>query len=310
MHSRRMLTVGITTRDRPDALRACLASMPLISALDPEVLVFDDGSVPPAAATVGSIATPVRVIRDESAPGYIVGRNRLVAGAEGAFVLLLDDDTRLLSIESIESAIAVMRGDPRVAAVAFAQAEADGRPWPERLQPSTARVPTVVPSFIGFAHLLRREVFLELGGYRESFEFYGEEKEFCLRLIDAGYQTVYLPDALVAHVPDAATRDRRRYLRCVARNDCLTTLYNDPWSRLIWTLPARFALYFRMRRSWKIDDPWGGAWLARDILTRLPRVWRDRRPVSRATLARWRDLRSRQTAYDVPRLPVESVTAR
>ena len=110
--------------------------------------------------------------------------------------------------------------------------------------------------------------------------------------------------------PTAATRDRRRYLRCVARNDCLNTLYNDPLPRLLWMLPARFGLYFRMRRAWKIDDPWGGAWLARDLLARLPRVWRDRRPVSRATLARWRDLRNRQTAYDVPRLPAESVTAR
>jgi GT2 family glycosyltransferase len=309
MHSGggRTLSVGITTRNRPDALRACLASMTVISSLDPEVLVFDDGSAPPASEVIGKPASAVRFIRDASTPGYIVGRNRLVAEAEGEFVLLLDDDTRLLSAESIASAIAVMRADPRVAAVAFAQAEADGRPWPERMQPSPARVPTVVRSFIGFAHLLRRAVFLELGGYRESFEFYGEEKEFCLRLIDAGYQTVYLPAALVAHVIDSATRDRRRYLRCVARNDCLNTLYNDPFTRLLWMLPARFALYFRMRRSWQIADPWGGAWLARDIAARLPRVWRDRRPVSRATLARWRALRTRQTAYEMPRMPAGSL---
>ena len=45
----RLLTVGITTRNRPDSLAACLASMRLIAHLDPEVLVFDDGSDPPAA---------------------------------------------------------------------------------------------------------------------------------------------------------------------------------------------------------------------------------------------------------------------
>jgi GT2 family glycosyltransferase len=306
----RVLSVGITTRNRPEALGACLASMAVIPGLDPEILLFDDGSVPPASEIIGQPPIAVRVIRDASSPGYIVGRNRLVAEARGEFVLLLDDDTRLLSAAAIESAIGVMRADARVGAVAFAQAEADGRPWPERMQPSTARVPAVVPSFIGFAHLLRRAVFLALGGYRESFEFYGEEKEYCLRLIDAGYQTVYLPDALVAHVPDAATRDRRRYLRCVARNDCLNTLYNDPLTRLVWMLPARFALYFRMRRSWKIADPWGGAWLARDIVERMPRVWKDRRPVSRATLARWRALRMRQTTYEVPALPAGSVPGR
>lgn len=302
------LTIAIITRDRPNALRACLSSLSIVRSMDPEVIVLDDASTPPAAESTSASPIPVRVIRDESAPGCIAGRNRLVKEAQSEFVLLLDDDTRLLSAESIESAIDVLGADERVAAVAFAQAGADGRAWPATMQPSTARVPAIVPAFIGFAHLVRRSVFLALGGYRESFEFYNEEKEFCLRLIDAGYQTVYLPDALVAHVPDPATRDRRRYLRCVARNDCLNTLYNDPMTRLVWMLPARIALYFRMRRSWKIDDPWGGAWLVRDIASRLPEVWRERRPVSRGTLARWRALKTAPIAYEMPRPDARSAS--
>ena len=106
---------------------------------------------------------------------------------------------------------------------------------------------------------------LAVGGYRESFEFYGEEKDFCLRLIEAGYRTVYLPDALVVHEPDQAGRSQQRYLRYVTRNDCLTALYNEPLRRLAWLLPARLALYFRMRRAWKTDDPWGWAWILREL---------------------------------------------
>jgi glycosyltransferase involved in cell wall biosynthesis len=37
-----------------------------------------------------------RVLRDESAPGYIVGRNRLVRHALNPTVLLLDDDASIL----------------------------------------------------------------------------------------------------------------------------------------------------------------------------------------------------------------------
>jgi len=306
----RALTVGITTRNRPESLRACLASIAVIQDLAPEVLVFDDASSPPAALQAAPCAVPVRVIRDESAPGPIVGRNRLVKEAEGEFALLLDDDTRILSRESIEAALQVLRGDPRVAAVAFAQAEADGRPWPDRMQPSTARVPSVVASFIGFAHMVRRSAFLEVSGYREALGFYGEEKELCLRLVHSGHQTVYLPDARVAHVPDPANRDRRQYLRRVARNDCLNTLYNDPLTRLVWMLPARFVLYFRMRRNWQIADPWGGWWLVRDLMQRLPAIWRDRRPVSRATLARWRAIQNGQTVYEPPRLQTGSAPGR
>lgn len=286
----RLLTVAITTRNRPDALAACLGSMRAIAHLDPEVLVFDDGSQPPVSANI-------RVIRDERSPGYIVGRNRLVSEAAGDFVLLMDDDARLIGGSAIEEAIAVLQSDAGIGAVAFAQAEADGRPWPASMQPSTAEFPSVVPSFIGFAHMVRRDRFLALGGYREAFGFYGEEKEFCLRLLDAGLHTVYLPHALVAHVVDPNSRDRRRYLRFVARNDCLNSLFNDPLTRLFWMLPARYALYFRMRRGWKIDDPWGGLWLLREIGACLPGVWKARQPVSRDTLREWRALRIEQRAY-------------
>src|SRR3954471_3819160 len=120
------LTIGITTRNRPDALERCLASLDTLRALAPEVLVFDDGSEPPAAGA-GAGTMPVRILRDASCPGYIVGRNRLVREASAPFVLLLDDDTRVLSAASVERAMAVLEHDPRVGAVAFAQAELDGR---------------------------------------------------------------------------------------------------------------------------------------------------------------------------------------
>jgi GT2 family glycosyltransferase len=292
------LTIGITTRNRPDALARCLASLVPLASLAPEVLVFDDGSDPPAAAEGG-----VRIIRDASSPGYIVGRNRLVSEAAAPFVLLLDDDTRVLSLASVERAMDVLARDPVVGAVAFAQAEADGRPWPAAMQPSPADYACIVPSFIGFAHLLRRDLFLRLGGYRETFVFYGEEKDFCLRLIDAGHRTVYLPDALVSHVPDPGGRSLTRYLRFVSRNDCLNALYNDPLPRVLWTLPARYLLYFRMRRGWKIHDPWGWIWLAREVVRVASQPSFARTPVSREAVSTWRALRLAPPRYQAPGNP-------
>lgn len=296
----RLLTVGITTRDRPEALAACVESLRLIAHLDPEIIVFDDGSQNDVRQHVSDAAVAARVIRDPASPGYIVGRNRLVREAAGELVLLLDDDARLIGARAVEDAIALMTADAGVGAIGFAQAEADGRPWPAAMQPSPAQVPTVVPSFIGFAHIMRRDRFLALGGYRETFGYYGEEKEFCLRLLDAGLHTVYLPHALVAHVVDPGSRDLRRYLRFVARNDCLNSLLNDPLTRLLWMLPVRYALYFRMRRGWKIRDPWGGVWLLRQVAARFPEAWSARRPVSRGTLREWRALRDEQRSYHAP----------
>ena len=294
------LTIGITTRDRPDALERCLRSLALVSHLSPEVLVFDDASSTPVTEWLAGRSVPVdvRVLRDERAPGYIAGRNRLVREAAAPFVLLLDDDAALFGGEAIERAARLLEADPRPAAIAFAQCDRTGARWDEGMQPARSRVACSVPSFIGFAHLLRRDVFLALGGYRESFEFYGEEKDFCLRLIDAGHRTVYLPDAIVIHEPDQVGRSSQRYLRYVTRNDCLTALYNEPFGRLVWLLPARLALYFRMRRAWNVDDPWGWAWILRELSGCAGSVFRDRKPVSRETVETWKRLRHAPEPYE------------
>jgi GT2 family glycosyltransferase len=294
------LTVGITTRDRPDSLNTCLQSLDALRNLSPEILVFDDGSTPPARDHLRPTTLNVRILRDDRSPGCATGRNRLVRKAAAPAVLLLDDDARILTRESIEQALAVLNADPRVAAVAFAQAEADGRPWPIGMQPSPATVPSIVASFIGYAHLVRRDVFLALGGYREDFVYLGEEKDFCLRLLDAGYTTIYLPGARVAHVPDAAGRSRTRYLRFTVRNDCLNAFYNDPFPRVIWTVPARYARYFWMRRAWGIRDPRGWIWIARELMRTAINGLSRRRPVSRATVEMWRRLNASPIPYSQP----------
>jgi GT2 family glycosyltransferase len=294
------LTVGITTRNRPVSLQRCVASLHHIEHLAPEILVFDDASDVPASETL-SPHPRLRIIRDDRGPGNIVGRNALVAAASGDVILLLDDDTALLDRGGIEQAIGILVNDPQVAAVAFAQANEDGNPWPENMQPARGQSPRYVAAFIGFAHLLNRRVFLELGGYRERFVFYGEEKEYCLRLLDRGYRVVYLPEARVVHAQDAAGRTPQRYLRYVTRNDCLHALYNEPVWRVLWLLPARIALYFKMRSQWRVNDSGGLRWILSELATNAGPTLRSRQPVSRGTLAAWRNLRDGSAPYPSPR---------
>jgi GT2 family glycosyltransferase len=283
------LGVGITTRNRPEALARCLQSLALIAHLHPRVAIFDDASAPSVRDSLrtSGLLRNAQVIRDERGPGLIVGRNVLVRMLDADAVLLLDDDAALLDATAVERALDTLRHDPQVIAVAFAQADGNGVRCPVTLQPAASATTSYVASFIGFAHMIRREAFLALGGYRERFVICGEEKDFCLRALNAGYSVVYLPDAEVAHSADPSGRDLRRYLRYVTRNDCLYSLLNEPWIRLWWTLPARFARYFIMRRRMAIDDPGGGWWLARELSHSLSYVRRERRAVSRQTLAQW-----------------------
>lgn len=291
------LTVGITTRNRPASLQRCVESLRHLDHLAPEVLIFDDASEIPAASLTSG--PRLRVIRDDRAPGCIVGRNLLVRAASSSLVLLLDDDAALIDGASVERAIAVAESDSQVAAVAFAQANADGTAWPEAMQPGRGRLPRYVPTFIGFAHLVKRDVFLKLGGYRDRFVFYGEEKEYCLRLLDHGLRVVYLPDALVIHAQDAAGRSPQRYLRYVTRNDCLNAIYNEPLWRAIWLVPARLGLYFRMRSRWGIDDPQGPRWILSELAANAGPALRARKPVSRRTRALWQRLRDHDQPYEI-----------
>lgn len=300
------LTVGIATRNRPAALRRCASSLSLIAELVSEVIVVDDSGESPAkhavAALPHAIATNLRVLEQPGNQGPIVGRNTILRLASTEYVLLMDDDAYLIDRGAIVKALDTLERDPRVGAVACAQAEADGSPWPSHMQPCMSSSPCVVTAYIGFAHVVRRSVFQRLGGYRESFHFYGEEKDYCLRLLDSGYDVVYLPDALVAHVPDQAGRSSDRYLRYVIRNDCLSALYNEPWPLALMTVPLRLRRYEVMRRNGGISDPGGLKWIVSELLRTLPDVCRNRTPVRWSSLRRWHRLKRH------PR-PLECLTA-
>ena len=290
-----LLTVGITTRNRPVSLARCVRSLEQLGDLVSRIIVVDDASETPAAdalaALPAQLSGKIICIRQEGGLGYIVGRNAIVRSAATPYVLLLDDDTYLVEGEPVRRAIQVMGDHLEVAAIACAQAEADGSPWPAAMQPSPSPQPCRVASYIGFAHVIRRSVFIELGGYRESFYFYGEEKDYCMRLLEAGHHVVYLPDALVAHVPDPSGRDAARYLRYVIRNDCLCAMYNEPLPMALITVPLRLRRYTAMRRHGQVRDPGGLTWILRGLVSALPRVWRERTPLGWRRVREWRRLR-------------------
>jgi len=295
-----LITVGITTRNRPESLQRCLQSLTLLNDVIGEVIVVDDTSDPPIGQSLGpvpgALAAKLRIVEQLKHEGYIVARNTVVRQARFEHVFLLDDDAFVIDADAVRRALALMTQNASVGAVACAQAEADGSPWPPAMQPSPVDYVCYVCSFIGFAHIVRRSVFLQLGGYRESFYFYAEEKEFCLRLLSAGYHVVYLPDARIAHVPDSSGRSPSRYLRHVVRNDCLGALYNEPLPMLIVSLPIRFARYLRMRRAGGVERG-GLRWIVGELVTKLPSVWVDRKPLPWASFRRWRQLRREKPAF-------------
>ena len=89
----------------------------------------------------------------------------------------------------------------------------------------------------------------------------------------------------VAHVPDSAGRSQQRYLRFVARNDCLNTLYNDPMTpRDLDAARALRALFPDAPRLADSRSLGLGVAAARAGRRSPGRPSRKRRPVSRRTI--------------------------
>ncbi len=300
------VTVGIGTKNRPDALVRCLRSLRLLRGLAAEALVVDDASEPPVegparAALGGGTTLPVRFIRHDASRSVSACRNRIAREAATPWVLNLDDDAFVVTREAVEMAVRVLESDSSVAAVAFAQCDEHGVPYHPSAQPLPVAHPAYAASFIGFAHLLRRDAFLAVGGFRERLGINGEEKELCIRLLDRGWRVVYLPAARIGHVADQGGRDARRYLHQTVRNNALSAMYDEPFPLVLAGTALRLYGYFPMRKGWKIHDPGGFGAIVRGLARDLPAVWRERSPVRWSTIRRWRAMtRSEPQPYAVP----------
>ena len=90
----RRVSVVICTRDRADALRACLASLPAQTRRPDQVVVVDNASRDGGATRAATREAGADYVREDRA-GLDVARNRGIAAATGDLIAFTDDDVRL-----------------------------------------------------------------------------------------------------------------------------------------------------------------------------------------------------------------------
>lgn len=222
-------TVLITTRNRREDLRRAIASA--VAQYDLlEVLVIDDGSSDGTSAMVESEFPSVRLVSAPRSLGYIKQRNNGALLARGTIVISIDDDAVFTSPEIVQRTLAEF-SDLRIGAVAIPYVNIR-QDTIVRQRAADAREITVTDSYVGTAHAVRRDLFLALGGYRGELLHQGEEGEFCLRLLAAGY-VVRMGFANVIHHFESPLRDFRRMHYFGARNSLLTLWWNVPTQKLL-----------------------------------------------------------------------------
>jgi glycosyltransferase involved in cell wall biosynthesis len=215
-----------------------------------EVIVVDDGSTDGTGAIVQSYGPRVRYIRQENS-GVARARNRAAREAQSEWIAYLDHDDEWLPRKLEMQAEAVQRdAGAAVCYTAYWMREVDGsrrraHTEPDRIWPSARMENPFPPSVV----MIRRKVFLELGGFYEGLKRAGvEDWEFFARLL-AGHRAVAVGEPLANYyvVPNSASRNHRRMLADsleIVDRGLLEGLTST--RRRLWRRRIRSMVYYRI----------------------------------------------------------------
>jgi GT2 family glycosyltransferase len=282
-----LVSVIITAYNRPDELRDTLRSLRQQTHRRLEVLVMDDASAADLGAVVRAEWPDARFWRNERNRGLIANRSTLMAEARGDFILSLDDDSSLTRPDDLRRALARMAREPRLGVLSFVVHEGL-EPPPRAPEPQPERY---VQTYIGCAHLLRAAMVRELGGYRDFFEYYAEETEYCLRALNHGWRILLFPEVVVHHRLSPVGRSGGRIWGYGFRNNLWAVTLHMPFPRVVGELGWK--LLVNGLEMVRIGEPGWGAWALGSYLRGLPGVLRLRRPLTGDALRAYDALRFR-----------------
>jgi GT2 family glycosyltransferase len=276
--------VVIVTKDRLEDVERALNSAVAQTGVE-EVIVVDDGSTDATAEFVAERFPSVGVLRHEEPRGYIVRRNEAGRSASADVLVSIDDDAEFTEPHTVARMLPLFE-DARIGAVALPHIDLlQGKHVVHQQPPSPGGV-YVTNCFRGTAYAVRRDLFLELDGFRESLFHQAEEQDLCLRLLAHGFLVGIADVPPILH--HASTRrDPLRAWTYGPRNDILFAWHNVPMPFLLERL-AKVTAYqlwlgLRVRRPLVF---------ARSLLAGYGRALRGspRRPVSRGAYRLYRAL--------------------
>ncbi|MCC5613457.1 glycosyltransferase [Nostoc sp. CHAB 5834] len=196
------VTTIITTRNRISELIVTIEKCLKIGIDQHKIIIMDDCSTDGTSEYL-SKNYPLIVLRCNSVPkGYIHNRNQMMKEVSSDFILSLDDDSNLLSVDDLVLALKVLESNTSYAVFSFGVEEkkqlSDGVVGNYEIK--------FYKSYIGCGHLIRKSVLGVVGYYREELIFYGEEADFSIRSYKHGYKVVGFNKVSIHHRVDMHER--------------------------------------------------------------------------------------------------------
>lgn len=224
-----LVQIGIATKNRWADLKITLLKVSEFGLGDLRILIFDDCSDQSCPFDVQAICPGAELKRFDVSRGYITRRNEIAAAMDAKYYLSLDDDS-FPHAGSLEAAVEYAESLPDNFCLGFPIYEPSIN---KSFNESLLAKPYQTQSFIGCAHLLDRQKFLELGGYREELIHQAEEGEVAVRAFQSGLLCRRFPGFQITHMVTNVGRNHGRIAFCSARN---TLLWKD------WYVPTQLRL--------------------------------------------------------------------
>ncbi len=207
------ISVIILTRNRLGVARKCLESIVPQRHPSFEVIILDDASDAGDTAVALAAEFPslsIRPFHSETRMGVAGGRNFLMDQSRGEIVVSIDDDAIFTNPDDLDEVVRAFQEHPDIGIIAFRATNIvrDERtpqvPFSRVMlqkQPNIVEQRSLVSTYIGCGHGIRKEMLNRLGNYRHDMMFGEEELDLAYRAIQHGYQISYEPSIHIEHYP-------------------------------------------------------------------------------------------------------------
>jgi N-acetylglucosaminyl-diphospho-decaprenol L-rhamnosyltransferase len=299
------LSYCVVNTGKRELLMTCLDAIERSAppGLEHELLVLDNASADGSVEAVMARANGrLRLLVLERRAGKAANDSALIRASHGEYCLLLNEDTELLP-GAVEALVDALDRDPGAAVAGARLLRPDGR-----AQSCAWRLPGVGGALAGalFLHrlatvqsrgsrtrrvgwtqssamLVRRAAAEEVGWLDPAFFLYSDETDFCKRLRDAGWRTLWVPAARAVHHDQLRTdsegaerrivefqRGRDRYMRKHhSRAAAAIVRLLSAWSYLARALVSRHDAQRYLLHARQALWPWRGEGL-REVAEHSP----------------------------------------